>query len=1403
MKVSKGIWSRIGSFAATTVLAMCTFYSASALNLANVPLFVTQGAEPLVMLNMSKDHQLYFKAYDDYSDVDGDGNADTTYKNGIDYYGYFDSYKCYIYSTTNARFNPVSETTDKYCNAGATTGQWSGNFLNWATMTRMDAVRKILYGGMRSTDTATDTVLERAYLPTDAHSFAKYYGGSDIAQLVGVTATSGTTQTSGITLCNTTYHASALSQNVLSTTNPPKIRLAIGNYSLWASNERWQCTWSGEHGASNGNNSTLSANPAYGSSPALSGSNREYNARVKVCVSGLIGRENCKSYPTAGAVKPVGLLQKYGDNNQVKFGLITGSYGNNKSGGVLRKNISYFSGEVNVTTNGAFVAGSGGIVDNLNKLRIYGYRHDDGTYFGTAGSDVCQWARSSFPNGECSNWGNPQSEIYLEALRYLGGKTATTAYSATDSSRISGLTNPAWQDPITNTNYCASANIIQFNASTSSYDGDDLAGASTVGLSNVNAATDAVGVAQGIHGNDYFVGESGASTNQLCTAKTVTSLSGVRGTCPDAPRLEGTYKIAGLAHYAHTNVLRNSPANTKKIKTYGVALSPAVPKVEIPVPGSSRKVTLLPGCRNLQPNPDANCAIVDFKIVSQTTSATVNTGKLYVNWEDSEQGGDYDQDMWGIIDYSVSATNVSVTTQVVAQSTGDAMGFGYIIGGTNDDGFHVHSGINGFTYAGAGTPVTFTGSGSPTTRTYTLGSSLARLLEQPLWYAAKWGGFADTNNDGTITSSTQWDSDANGTPDTYFYATNPAQLEVSLGKALDAVANEPGSASAVASNSTRLDGNTAVYQASFASGEWTGQLLAYSLTRAGVGGLLWNASSAGKIPAEGARDLFTYNPTNAAGSRGVSLAWANLSATQQAALRLTGEPDNVNAQRRLTWLRGGRADEQPIGILRRRTSIFGDIVNSDPVYSGAQNFRYDQLLPVAVSERSTYQAYVAAKAARRAVVFVGANDGFLHAINADSGEELFAYMPSSVFDKAAALATPGYGSSANPHQYYVDGPMFVGDAYINGSWRTLLVGSTGAGGKSIYVLDVSDPENFTAADVLFELNAADHPELGNVLGQPFIVRTSDGQWSAVFGNGYNSTGELAYLFVVDLENPTSVVKIPAGNAGSNGLSGPSLLNSLGTASTAFAGDLQGRMWKFDLSSTNPANWGVAHGTVASPLPLFVARGPNNEVQPITSAPTLGRNSQRNNELMVYFGTGQYLTANDNVIPATPPVQSVYAILDGAAITATNRSVLSQKVITTQTASTRTVTEGAIDWTNVRGWYMDLLNAGSATGAGERVISKPLLLFDRLLLTSFIPSPDPCSFGGTGWLMDVGGTGTNTTSLLGESGKHLDIAVLKISNTIKGGETSYLPMSDISGAIHTQELTNPPSSGGRMSWRQLR
>lgn len=1428
------------------------------------PLFLVTQVKPITMLNMSRDHQLYFKLYDDYSDiidkrqlVNGvtnpnygksgiDTDADTGYTHIFDYYGYFDSYKCYQYNTTRNRFDPVSFTDNKYCNTPpATTTYWSGNFLNWASMTRMDAIRKILYGGTRSTDTTTRTVLERAYLPTDAHSFAKYYAGADLRQLTPFAANNTATllQERGITICNTSTPGTAgYSQAATSAVGAlPLLRVARGNYSLWASNERYQCRWgadvSGEFGK-NGNNPAISGIAAYAESPidahklGTGFAAGEFAVRVAVCVTGLLSldatknNEKCVGYNGETVYKPTGLLQEYA--NSQHFGLITGSYGNNKSGGVLRKQVSSVADEINA--NGIFQVPSNGqsIIKTLDLLRIYGYRYSDGLYHdnshalltpGSSQTDGCQWGSSSFSDGQCVNWGNPQAEIYLEALRYLSGAT-TPNYDSNDSTYIPGLTRlTSWTDPITPApagNYCAPLNVIQFDSSISSYDSNSLTGApSTIG--SIDDATNVIGAAEGIHGGSFFVGESGTDNNQLCTPKLVGTLAAVKGSCPDAPRLEGSYKISGLAYKARSAGIG---AGRQKVKTYGVSLAAAVPNVVVRVPGSdTRAVTILPACRNLEMNPDANCAIVDFKIVSQSFSSTVNSGRLYVNWEDTEQGGDYDQDMWGVIDYSITANQVVITTDTVAQSTPNSMGLGYVIGGTTTDSFYVHSGINGFNEGGC---TSCNVGDAPSSRTYTLGTSSTEQLKPALEYAAKWGGYKD--------DAATPDDIADLTAETYFKAVDPRLLEQKLNEVFKALART-GASTTVAANSTRVDSETNIFQALFDSGDWSGRLQAFPINTDGTlnpSEMEWDTDNT--LTPGASRRIYTYDGTNV-----VSLTpnnFANAPTLLKSALTLPAETNTTKAALRFNWLMG-----QAVAELRSREYLLGDIINSDPAYAGGNNQRYS-LLPATYGS-ATYEAYVAAKSAGTKAVFVGANDGMLHAFNAATGQEIFGFIPRGVYSKLAQLTTSDY-----QHTYTVDGPIYVGDAFLNHDnnaatpnvWRTLVGGTLGAGGRGAYLLDVTDVLAGTTNEpkVVFDIYAGDttleyRNDLGYSTSKMLIVPTEGNTWSAIFSNGTESVNGTASLITIDVQSPSSYKVITTNATTANGLSGVALLpDGNGVSTYAYAGDIKGNMWKFNLTSTSRTSWAGAFNGA----PLIKVIGPNGNVQPITATPTLGRNAQKMagngaNEtpsVMVYFGTGRYSEVADL---SDLSVQSIYAIADtdtALSLTVSNRgSMLQEKAIVSETETHRIVepdetpegTENyAVRWElpGVYGWFLDLKRYVNNGEKGERVIAKPLLMFDRLIINTFIPEPYQCSNGGSGWLMELTGVGDRFIGLeVLRNNRNVRLLEPIIGDLIPlmSGENVYIVGSTLTSvtrpgdAIDIFEGDAGAGTRGRMSWRQLK
>ncbi len=1400
-------------FAVFNLALICSYTAAHTVNTTvNVndftksPVLISDAATPKVMLTMSNDHQLYFKLYTDWDDLDDDGVQDTTYNHDVDYYGYFDSYKCYSYSTSDTRFEPEGVTSTKLC-TGSLNNAFSGNFLNWASMTRIDAIRKVLYGGYRSTDEDELTVLERSFLPTDAHSFAKHYEpvGSD-PEIRFLTPFN----TNEITMCNTTFTTDSgsdgVSQNV---DEPPLIRVVNGDFRYWAANERWQCTWNGTERTSGGSgtNFTDSAedHPVL-ADDALGEAN--YVARVVVCDSSLLGTENCNTYDDSGTTryKPIGLLQTYGESGSVDFGLITGSYEKNKSGGVVRKDIESFASEIDPST-GRFT-GINGIISTIDKFRIANYAYSDSGRYNNA--DSCPWGISAFTEGNCSNWGNPFSEIYLEAVRYFAGLNKNAAFDVDDTSYIPGLTDvTTWTDPLTTDTRCASCNIVIINASDITYDNDSLSMSGLPGTPSAVSLTNAVGILEGISGSRFFVGESGSSNDQLCTPKSITNFGDVLGTCPNAPRLSGTYNIAGVAHWAHTEDIRTDLADIQKINTYAIALAPSTPSLEIPNPSNTDEtlVTILPACRNTSTSDESNCAIVDFKILEQ--DITGGTGAIYVNWEDSEQGGDFDQDMAGVIFYRILGSNITIGTDVHGLSTGFELGFGYVIDGTTDDGFHVHSGINGFVYDEAGTTddcasgCSDTGAGvARTTRTYTIGSSSASLLNDPLWYAAKYGGFTDLDDDSSPveSNSDEWDtrdtsgnSGADGIPDNYFPVFNPSELEDRMNQVFNAIINRVSAGNAAAVVSKTSSGIGAVYQAIYQplikdgvdEVEWSGFL--HGIFIDGKGLLREDSDSDGILDGYGVDSIIeifynesedetqvqryttsdggatqvadgesqplydikpiwsavetmslisnntlksnrTYDPSlttngrfmytwiddlsgsgtvgavddgelvpfiaSSFGSPGINYRYLNVADPDDGVDDGNDAGDIVNFVRGVTGIpnqRNREIDYDDDGVTEKLR--IGDIIHSTPVAVGEPHDGYD-----VVYSDSTYRDFRAQYYNRRQVIYVGGNDGVIHAFNAgfwDSsvngfvtdltdavnlglplGAELWGYVPMNLLPHLKWLPEEDY-----PHVYYMDAEPLVFDAKIftddtthPDGWGTVLVVGMRLGGgditldidgddtlgssgdlttRSAYVvLDITDPES--PPTLIAEIT---DENLNFTMGRPEVIsmRTPDAsgdynagtnEWYLVFGSGPNdiSTNEsdqTQRVYMWDLESKSFV----SGFDGSN--FSPALPRGYSGDFTVVDWDLDGLddtvYFGTDETQSGTAGGGLQRieidstGIASSDVSTVINAG-----QPMVNKPLAVREGTNR---WVFMGTGRLFTTTD---VQTTSQETFYGVKDDAA-----------------------------------------------------------------------------------------------------------------------------------------------------------
>ncbi|MFB9160032.1 pilus assembly protein [Chromobacterium violaceum] len=597
-----------------------------------------------------------------------------------------------------------------------------------------------------------------------------------------------------------------------------------------------------------------------------------------------------------------------------------------------------------------------------------------------------------------------------------------------------------------------------------------------------------------------------------------------------------------------------------------------------------------------------------------------------------------------------------------------------------------------------------------------------------------------------------------GNTGSYYPAVSPAAFSSALGSILVQIQKGSYDQASVALNSTTLSTNTQAFLASFNPSDtpysdWTGDLAAYALGTSG--GLnvstsaSWSAQTQVDDFASGSgwqntRLIATWDAVN---NKGVPFRWpatgvTGINSTQQSQL----QPSDTKGSLRVNYLRGDASQEaRNGGAFRNRSHLLGDIVDSGPVYVAKPDGPYID---------SSYQTFISNNANRTPMLYVGANDGMVHAFNASTGNEAFAFVPNGVFANLYQLTSTSYNSN---HIYFVDGSPQAGDVmFADGSWHSVLAGGLGGGGKTIYALDVTSPSSLTSETAL--ANAAlwefSDSGMGYSFGRPTIARLNGSNAFAVlFGNGYASSGNHAIFYAVNPQTGATLAKIdlcssvPAACSSSapQGLSEVVAVNSSGNAGaavdTVYAGDLQGNLWAINVSSANPANWSVRL--------LFTATDSSGNHQPITSAPaaTLNPNFPKQKGMMVFFGTGQLLAQSDLTNTNT---QAFYAVYDNMTITSLTPSNLLQQTETAITTSvsgfpSTTVSSSLYNWQSpnpplscvvgrtcptLYGWYYTLSFAGS----GSRMLTNPQLFAGNVVYTTFSPSATPCTAGGSSFLM---------------------------------------------------------------------
>ena len=1111
------------------------------------------------------------------------------------YLGYFDPQKCYTYifnSTTpsSSYFQPAALSTGT--NLHTCSGQWSGNFMNWATMQTIDPFRWALSGGYRSVDTTTQTILEKAW------GSAQGSAGSNF-NYRGTGEGSPNNLPSGLISAVTPFSG-------------------WNNFDsgIWGNGNSMVFSGRGNGFKSNttsGSVNDLSDIPSVNNNAEADGPFRVY-IRVDVCdattalgTSGLEG--NCVQY--GSNYKPEGLMQQY--SNKVRFSAfsyLNGS-GNSRQGGVLRKPMSFIgptypqplSASVVTNTRAEWDATTG--VQNGNPDTI-----------SAALSGVTQSGVINFLNkfGEYSHnymTYDDVSELYYAAVRYYEnlGNVPEWTNSATAAELDGFPALPTWNDPIA---YWCQKNFI-------------------LGIGDDHTWYD-----YNVGGGTYSGGRSkpalvaSDSLNQAATW--TTNLQNLEGITPTARwpfDTDATYYIAGLAYGVHVNDIRSDATmpNAQTITTF---------------------------------------------------------------WMDVEEGG----------------------------------------GPENLNPYYLATKYGGFTPA-TSIPA------APTSTPYNMTTALT---------TGQW--------DTTGASITMNGGSTHLLPDNYFLAGSAGQMVAGLKSAFTNISNAiTQSTTAFSFSSANVTSSGAEsFQATYDSSAWSGTVVASTLTFDIVTGNpvlapLWSTVATLPTQLSGtgwqtARNVVTWN-----GSAGVPFEPANttspgsannLSVSEVSAITFsasTYSPSTTVAQY-VNYIRGDQSNEVGSAAtgsthsLRKRTVLLGDIVDAalTPVTTPLQTF-----------SESNNPGYVAFKTQwttttpRPTMVYAGANDGMLHGFLGSAGTEQFAYIPSGVYqgpnntpqvDGLAELGNPNYSHhnyvDATPINYDIDLNHTYGSASTTPNWVTLLIGGLGKGGKSFYALDITDPGSMTTeATVAGKVKGEfTDPTMGYSFGAPVVVKTIKYGWVVILTSGYDNSDGYGYIYFV---NPATgalleKVKTPSPSIGLTQASAFVANYSDDTADSLYVGDLNGQLWRFDLTQTS--------GTYPQPTLMATLTDSLGNAQPVTTAPLIEIHpTTRLRYVMV--GTGQLLAATD---VASTSMQTFYAIKDGTAGGFLPISTPFTRATLTQLAATQ-LTGSAVIPSSSKGWFTDL-GIDATSGIGWRLILNPqayngIVVFSDLLTLN----TDPCAPSG--------------------------------------------------------------------------
>ena len=1476
--------------------------SIPAINLSADPLYAASvGDKPALALALSVEYPTVGAQYVDPDNNNGSTTDDPTYSPTIEYLGYYDAESCYVYkdsgeTSATKRFvragravalvtpNTTNPTwTSRLCWDGSksytkdggtfsttTNDAFSGNFLNWASSSAIDMLRLSLTGGDRVIDTPTRTVLQRAMIP-DGDPINMGNSSNFPSKRLYRTGTSRAIVSAGV--ASPSYASGVPYFGAV----PSSMATAAGTNDIFVANTLNRIYFGT---AKAGNNSSSFTSYTLGGNPATvqKGPSATYAAALPTDAV-LLGGEGV-TYTFSG-VKEIWFGKN--DATTTTWTVLPAS------GGID----CYWQGG-----GGPY----GGINDSRGGIAKNCYaRPYSGTWTPTPGAsglntDGYFFARVQVCDRD-SSFALIDNRYWSLCSRYSDG--ATTPHA--NYKPIGAIQKYADQLRLSAFGYLLDQNNTRYGGvlrSPTKYVGSktfDISGVeNTASGGNPNREWDPL--------TGVFTANPDLNSTVPTTDGRAAYLSGVINYVNQFGRtgsVAGRYKIydpIGELHYQAVRYfqgLQPTPGAVSGITTVNDLYDgyPVYTTWTDPYGGgrlNSSDYSCLKS--NIVMIGDKNTW--DYNNRLPTASAANNIPDI-AYWQTTAQK--FESNTSGTyIDGAGATRTISNPNTPNASSVGSASGDVSLVGSAYWARTHDIRGT-GWTNA---TPTGSAGTAlqRPGLRVKTFvfdvnefggsNSSTTRRTSNQLFRAAKYGGFeTDPSNQANNPYNTYGNpfvNEGNGSNDNYVWAdTDPRASRVGEANTYflqsdargvltafdDIFARASTAARSIAGGaiqSKNLTVSDTVYQGTFDTSDWSGDLLAIPITVdtsnvVTVGTTpTWTAATqlgAMTTPAT-SRNIIVGNSGATANPVAAAFTWSAIEASLKSSLdKLTAASSSDGlAQDRLDYLRGDKSKEGT--QFRTRNKLLGDIVNSGVAYSGA---------PSSSIADAGYSPFYTANSSRTPAVYVGANDGMLHAFNGTNGNELFAYIPSWFGPKLAALTSTTY---ANSHQSYLDGTPVVAEAKVGSNWKTVLVSGTGGGGKGVFALDVTNPASFTASNVMWEFTNADDADLGFVTGKPQILKlrtsapsatTATYKYFAVFGSGVNnyvsdaagifsSTGQPA-LFILDLSKASGdawtlgtnyyKISLPIDSTLSatkaTGLINFDASRGLaGEVTQVYMGDLHGNLWKLDFAGFGTADWNMGklsyfkQGTSNNPIPLFIAKDASGIVQPISAPPNVVYGPIPDSSYVV-FGTGKYLEATDKISTATQSYYMVYdnatTTLDGVASSATS-AIKSRLRLKTGTTSAGVITVPTFtlgrattdtDADNPRsGWVVDF------PSSKERQISKGTVTgADSLTFGSLYPgvaSTSACSNtlgGGNVYTLNISsGNGTYRVSDVGILGEPL-LVDLAGATTITPSDSTGRRTKTITKVV-IQQGSSGLSAGsngtnytqtstvvtGRMTWRQI-